>query len=179
MLVGVGGISGSKNTLNQTLLIAITLRPVIMNESALKNRIQEDMKSAMRAKAMDRLGTIRMLLAAMKQKEVDERVVLTDSDILGILNKMIKQRRESSEQFRAANRLELVEKEEQEITQLMDYLPQQLNEQELDAMIEEAIKTSAAKTIKEMGAVMAILKPKAQGRADMAKVSAKIKDKLQ
>ncbi len=149
-----------------------------MTESALKNRIQEDMKTAMRAKEALRLGTIRMLLAAMKQKEVDERVVLTDSDILAILNKMIKQRRESVAQFQQANRMELVEKEEQEIKQLMEYLPQQLSEAELDQIIQEAIQATAAKTIKEMSAVMAIIKPKAQGRADMAKVSAKIKDRL-
>jgi hypothetical protein len=150
-----------------------------MTESALKTRIQEDMKSAMRAKETARLGTIRMLLAAMKQKEVDERVVLTDSDILAILNKMIKQRRESATQFRDASRMELAEKEEQEIAQLMHYLPEQLSDSELDQLIDEAIEETAAKTIKEMGAVMAILKPKAQGRTDMAKVSAKIKDKLQ
>lgn len=150
-----------------------------MTESALKTRIQEDMKSAMRAKETARLGTIRMLLAAMKQKEVDERVVLIDSDILTILNKMIKQRRESATQFRDAGRIELAEKEEQEITELTHYLPEQLSDSELDQLIQEAIEATAAKTVKEMGAVMAILKPKAQGRTDMAKVSAKIKDKLQ
>ena len=149
-----------------------------MSESALKIQITEDMKSAMRAKEVARLGTIRMLLAAMKQKEVDERVVLTDSDILAILNKMIKQRNESATQFRNAGRIELAEKEEQEIVQLTAYLPQQLSDTELDTMIQEAIESTAAKTIKEMGAVMAILKTKAQGRTDMAKVSAKIKDKL-
>ena len=136
------------------------------------------MKSAMRAKETARLSTIRMLLAAMKQKEVDERVTLTDSDILTILNKMIKQRRESATQFRNAARLELAEKEEREIKQLTHYLPQQLSDTELDKIIEEAIQTTAAKTIKEMGAIMAIIKPKAQGRADMTKVSEKIKDKL-
>lgn len=149
-----------------------------MTDCALKLQITEDMKSAMRAKETARLGTIRMLLAAIKQKEVDERVTLTDSDILTILNKMIKQRRESATQFRDAGRIELAEKEEQEITQLMQYLPQQLSDAELDKMIQEAIQTTAAKTIKEMGAIMAIIKPKTQGRADMAKVSEKIKDKL-
>ena len=150
-----------------------------MTDCALKVQITEDMKSAMRAKEVLRLGTIRMLLAAMKQKEVDERVMLADTDILTILNKMIKQRRESITQFRDAKRLELAEKEEQEIAILMHYLPQQLSDTELDKMIQEAIQKTAAKTIKEMGAIMAIIKPKAQGRADMAKVSAKIKDKLQ
>lgn len=150
-----------------------------MTDCALKNQITEDMKSAMRAKDAVRLSTIRMLLAAIKQKEVDERVTLTDGDVLTILNKMIKQRRESVTQFSAAARPELAEKEEQEITQLMQYLPQQLSDAELDQMVENAIKSAGAMTVKEMGAVMAILKPKTQGRADMSVVSAKIKDKLQ
>ena len=149
-----------------------------MTDSTLKVQITEDMKAAMRAKDMARLGTIRMLLAAMKQKEVDERVVLTNADILVILNKMIKQRRESATQFRDAGRLELAEKEEQEIVQLTEYLPEQLSDNELDKMIQDAIELAAAKTVKEMSAVMAIIKPKAQGRTDMAKVSEKIKEKL-
>ncbi|EKD77122.1 MAG: hypothetical protein ACD_42C00474G0004 [uncultured bacterium] len=149
-----------------------------MTDCALKLRIQEDMKSTMRAKETVRLGTIRMLLAELKQKEVDERVTLTDIDVINILNKMIKQRRESATQFRNGNRIELAEKEEQEIAQLTHYLPQQLSDAELDKMIQEAIQTTAAKTIKEMGAIMAIIKPKTQGRADMTKVSEKIKDKL-
>jgi hypothetical protein len=149
-----------------------------MTDCTLKIQITEDMKSAMRAKETARLGTIRMLLAAMKQKEVDERVTLTDGDILTILNKMIKQRRESATQFRDAGRIELAEKEEQEIAQLTHYLPQQLSDAELDVMVQEAIQATAAKTIKEMGAVMAIIRPKAQGRADMAKISEKIKSKL-
>ena len=146
--------------------------------SDLKARIQEDMKSAMRAKEASRLGTIRLLLAAMKQKEVDERVDLSDGDILAILNKMIKQRRESIAQFQQANRMDLVAKEEQEITVLSIYLPEQMSEKEIDALIDEAIKTSGATLMKEMGAVMALIRPKAQGRADMAIVSAKIKEKL-
>lgn len=150
-----------------------------MTDSALKIQITDDMKSAMRAKDAVRLSTIRMLLAAIKQKEVDERIALTDADIFAILNKMIKQRRESATQFRDANRIELAQKEEQEIEQLTRYLPQQLSDNELDKMIQEAIQSTAAKTIKEMGAVMAIIKPKAQGRADMAKISEKIKSKLQ
>ncbi|OGT32425.1 MAG: glutamyl-tRNA amidotransferase [Gammaproteobacteria bacterium RIFCSPHIGHO2_02_FULL_39_13] len=150
-----------------------------MTDCALKLRIQEDMKSTMRAKETVRLGTIRMLLAELKQKEVDERVTLTDIDVINILNKMIKQRRESATQFRNGNRIELAEKEEQEIAQLTVYLPQQLSDREIETLIEEAIQATAAKTIKEMGAVMAIIKSKAQGRADMAKVSAKIKEKLQ
>lgn len=149
-----------------------------MTDCALKIKITEDMKTAMRAKETFRLGTIRMLLAAMKQKEVDERVTLTDADVLSILNKMIKQRRESIAQFRDAKRLELAEKEEQEIAMLTAYLPAQLSDQEIDQLIDEAIKTSGATLMKEMGAVMAIIRPKAQGRADMAKVSEKIKSKL-
>lgn len=149
-----------------------------MSDCPLKIQITEDMKSAMRAKESARLGTIRMLLAAIKQKEVDERVTLTDSDVLAILNKMIKQRRESITQFRDAGRSELAEKEEQEVTQLSAYLPQQLSDAELDALVQEAIQVTGAKTIKEMGAVMAHIKPKAQGRADMSKVSEKIKSKL-
>ena len=145
---------------------------------SLKDKINDDMKSAMRAKEMDRLGTIRLLLSAIKQKEVDERVTLTDADIISILNKMIKQRRESIVQFQAGNRPELAAKEEQEIQVLSVYLPQQMNDSEIDALIDEAIKNTNAKTIKEMGAVMAFIRNKAQGRADMAKVSEKIKAKL-
>ena len=144
----------------------------------LKDKITEDMKTAMRSKEMERLGTIRLLLSAMKQKEVDERVVLTDADVLAILNKMIKQRRESITQLQAGNRPELAAKEEQEIQVLTAYLPQQLSDQEVNALIDEAITTSGAKTIKDMGAIMNILRPKTQGRTDMAKVSEKIKAKL-
>ncbi|PIZ04444.1 MAG: glutamyl-tRNA amidotransferase [Gammaproteobacteria bacterium CG_4_10_14_0_8_um_filter_38_16] len=149
-----------------------------MADSALKKRILEDMKSAMRAKETSRLGTIRMLLAAIKQREVDERIELSDSDVLSILNKMIKQRRESATQFHDAKRPELAEKEEQEITQLNAYLPEQMNDHEIDKLIEDAIKKSGAVMVKEMGSVMAIIKPKAQGRADMGKISEKIKSKL-
>lgn len=149
-----------------------------MTDCALKLKIQDDMKSAMRAKEVVRLGVIRMLLAAMKQKEVDERVVLSDADTLKIIEKLIKQRRDSATQFRAANRPELAEKEEQEIVFLTAYLPEQLSESEIDAMIDEAIQQFGATLTKEMGAIMAALKPKAQGRADMSVVSKKIKDRL-
>src|SRR3990167_1790218 len=144
----------------------------------IKATITEDMKTAMRAKEVARLGTIRMLLAAIKQREVDERIELTDADIIAIINKMIKQRRESITQFRAAERVELAEKEEQEIVWLTHYLPAQLSDSDIDKLIQEAITTTAAKTIKEMGAVMAIIRSKAQGRVDMAEVSEKIKKKL-
>lgn len=149
-----------------------------MTDCALKLKIQDDMKSAMRAKEVVRLGVIRMLLAACKQKEVDERVVLSDADTLKIIEKLIKQRRDSATQFRAANRPELAEKEEQEIVFLTTYLPEQLSEPEIDAMIDEAIKQFGATLTKEMGTIMAALKPKAQGRADMSVISKKIKDKL-
>lgn len=149
-----------------------------MTDCALKLRIQEDMKSAMRAKEVLRLGTIRMLLSAMKQKEVDERVVLTDTNVLSIINKMIKQRRESITQFRAAKREELAEKEEKEISIITAYLPVQMSDAEIDALVSDAIKTSGAATIKDTGKVMALIKAKAQGRADMAIVSEKIKSKL-
>ena len=149
-----------------------------MTECALKLKILEDMKSAMRSKETAKLGTIRMLLAAMKQKEVDERVELTDTDVLQIIEKLIKQRREAAEQFRHANRPELAEKEEQEIKILLVYLPKQLNDAELDAMINDAITQFGATLMKEMGTIMAALKPKVQGRADMSVVSKKIKEKL-
>lgn len=149
-----------------------------MADCALKLKIQDDMKSAMRAKETVRLGAIRMLLAAMKQKEVDERVELSDADVLKIVEKLIKQRRDSVTQFRAANRPELADKEEQEIAILTVYLPAQLSEAEVDAMIDEAIQQFGATLTKEMGVIMAALKPKAQGRADMSVVSKKIKDKL-
>jgi uncharacterized protein YqeY len=148
-------------------------------DSSLKLKIQEDMKSAMRAKEVLRLGTIRMLLAAMKQKEVDERVELTDSDILKIVEKLIKQRRDAAEQFRVAERLELAEKEEQEIGMLSVYLPAQLSDAELETMVDEAIKQVGATLMKEMGGVMSVLRPQVQGRADMSVVSDKIKKKLQ
>ena len=150
-----------------------------MPDSTLKLTVQEDMKSAMRNKETLRLCTIRMLLAAIKQKEVDERITLSDADVLTIINKMIKQRQESATQFHAANRVELAEKEKQEITILKHYLPEQLNDAAIDKLIDEALQQSGAKMMKEMGAVMAIIRPKAQGRVDMAKVSEKIKRKLQ
>lgn len=145
----------------------------------LKDRIQEDMKSAMRAKEHERLGTIRLLLSAMKQKEVDERVTLTDNDILAILNKMVKQRKESITQFENGGRPELAEIEAAEIKILSEYLPQQLSEAEIDALVASAIQSTGATEQKQMGAVMNFIREKAQGRADMALVSAKIKSKLQ
>jgi uncharacterized protein YqeY len=145
---------------------------------SLKSRIQEDMKSAMRAAAKERLGTIRLLMAAIKQREVDERIELDDTQILSVIDKMVKQRRESIAQFEAGGRQDLVAKESEELKLLSDYLPAQLSDAELDALISEAIATTSASSIKDMGKVMALIKSKAQGRADMGAVGARIKAKL-
>ena len=144
----------------------------------LKDRITEDMKAAMRAKESERLGTIRMITAAIKQREVDERIALDDVQVLSVIEKMIKTRKESIEQFKAGNRDDLVARESKEIELLQAYLPAQLSEGEVDALIREAIAESGATSIKEMGKAMALLKQKAQGRADMAAASAKLKAKL-
>ncbi len=132
----------------------------------------------MRSGEKERLGVIRMLTSAIKQREVDERITLDDSQVLSVLEKMIKQREESLVQFQAGNRQDLVDKESAEITLLQGYLPPQLSGSDLDALISEAIAATAAASIKDMGKVMAIIKTKAQGRADMAAVGAKIKAKL-
>jgi uncharacterized protein len=145
---------------------------------SLKSRIQEDMKSAMRAAAKERLGTIRMLMAAIKQREVDERIELDDTQILAVIDKMVKQRRESISQFEAGGRQDLVAKEAEELKLLSDYLPAQLSDAELDALISEAIAATGASSIKDMGKVMGLIKSKAQGRADMGAVGARIKAKL-
>jgi uncharacterized protein YqeY len=145
---------------------------------SLKSRIQEDMKSAMRSAAKERLGTIRMLMAAIKQREVDERIELDDAQILSVIDKMVKQRRESIAQFEAGGRQDLVARESEELKLLSDYLPAQLSDAELDALISEAIATTGASSIKDMGKVMGLIKSKAQGRADMGAVGARIKAKL-
>jgi uncharacterized protein YqeY len=145
---------------------------------SLKERITEDMKAAMRSGEKERLGVIRMITSAIKQREVDERIVLDDSQVLSVLEKMIKQRKESLVQFQAGNRQDLVEKESAEITLLQSYLPSQLSDAEIDALISDAVSTTGAASIKDMGKVMAVIKSKAQGRTDMAAVGAKIKAKL-
>jgi len=145
---------------------------------SLKEQITEDMKAAMRAKETARLGAIRLLLAAMKQREVDERITLSDADVLSIIDKMIKQRRDSISQYEAANRQELADAEKFEISVLQGYMPQQMTEAEIAAAISEAIAASGAKTPQEMGKVIALLKPKLAGRADMGKVSGLVKAKL-
>ena len=142
---------------------------------SLKERVQEDMKAAMRAGEKDRLGTLRLILAAIKQREVDERVVLDDAQVLSILEKMGKQRRESIAQFEAGGRADLVAKENAELAVISAYLPTALSAEELDALIRAAIAQTGAASIKDMGKVMAIIKSKAQGRADMASVGARIK----
>lgn len=143
--------------------------------SALKDRIKEDMKASMKAGEKARLGVVRMILAAIKQVEVDERVELDDERIIVVLDKMLKQRRESIKQYRDASREDLAEVEEAEVLVIQDFLPQALSEAEIDDMVAKAIAETGAESIRDMGKVMAILKPQMQGRADMAVVSARIK----
>ena len=145
---------------------------------SLKARITEDMKNAMRSGEKDRLGLIRMLQAGIKQREVDERIQLDDTQVLSVIDKMIKQRKDSVEQFRAGGREDLVAKESAEIAWLNEYLPAQLSDAELDALIKDAIAATGAASMKDMGKVMGILKPKAQGRTDMGVLSARIKAAL-
>jgi uncharacterized protein YqeY len=145
---------------------------------ALRERITEDMKSAMRAGEKERLATIRLALAAIKQREVDERITLDDGQVLAVLEKMIKQRRESITQFESGGRADLVARETAEISVLQGYLPAQMSEAEIDALIGEAIAATGAASMKDMGKVMAVVKPRAQGRADMGAVSARIKQRL-
>ena len=132
----------------------------------------------MRAGEKDRLGVIRMITSAIKQREVDERISLDDAQVLSVLEKMIKQRKESLTQFQAGNRQDLVDKESAEIVLLQSYMPSQLSDGEIDALITDAVAATGAATLKDMGKVMGIIKAKAQGRADMAAVGAKIKAKL-
>ena len=145
---------------------------------SLKQQITEDMKAAMRAKETARLGAIRLLLAAMKQREVDERIELTDADVVAIIEKMLKQRRDSISQYKAANRQDLVDVEEFEVTVLQGYMPQQLSEAEIASAIAEAIASTGAAGPQDMGKVMGVVKPKLAGRADMGKVSGLIKAQL-
>jgi uncharacterized protein YqeY len=144
----------------------------------LKERITEDMKAAMRASDKERLSTIRMLQAAIKQREVDERITLDDAQVVAVLEKMVKQRKESVVQFEQGGRADLADKEKAEIALLTAYLPAQLSEAEVDALIREAIAATGAASVKDMGKVMGIVKAKAAGRADMGAVSARIKAAL-
>jgi len=145
---------------------------------ALKDRITEDMKAAMRARDGARLSAVRLLLAAIKQKEVDERIVLSDADVLAIIDRMIRQRRESIAQFEKAARNDLADAEKFEIGVVSAYLPQQLSEAEVGREIEAAIAQTGAAGARDMGKVMALLRPRLAGRADMGKVSGLVKSKL-
>lgn len=145
---------------------------------SLKQQITEDMKTAMRAKDTARLGAIRLLLAAIKQREVDERIELSDADVVAIIEKMNKQRRDSISQYEAAGRQDLADVEKFEMSVLKDYMPQQLDEAEISAAVAEAITATGAAGAQDMGKVMGVLKPKLAGRADMGKVSALIKAQL-
>jgi len=146
--------------------------------SLLKNRIKDDMKQAMRAKDKDRLKIIRMILAAVKQIEVDERIELDDERIIATLDKMLKQRRESIKQFNEAGRTDLTEIEEAEALVIQDFLPKALTEMEIEEMVANAVSDSAAESMKDMGKIMGILRPQMLGRADMSIVSSVIKAKL-
>jgi uncharacterized protein YqeY len=145
---------------------------------SLKERITEDMKTAMRAAQKERLGTVRMILAGIKQREVDERVSLDDSQVLSVIDKMVKQRKESIAQFETGGRADLVAKEKAEIALLQEYLPTQLSPAEIETLISAAIAKTGAASIKDMGKVMGALKSELAGRADMGAVSARIKQKL-
>jgi uncharacterized protein YqeY len=146
--------------------------------SELKTAIADAVKTAMKAGEKDRLSTLRMVSAAIKQKEVDERRSLEDADVLAILDKMVKQRRESLEQYESAGRDDLASAERAEIALIGEFLPQPLTDAEIDALIDAAIDETGAESVRDMGKVMGIIKPKAQGRADMGAVSGRVKVKL-
>ena len=145
---------------------------------SLKEKINEDMKSAMRSKDVALLGTIRLIQAAIKQKEVDERVLVDDNSVISIIEKMLKQRNDSIEAFKKANRTDLVDKEEFEVSALKNYMPEQMNAEEVEKIIQEVIKKIGASSMKEMGPVMAQAKEILSGKANMAEVSKIIKAKL-
>jgi len=145
---------------------------------SLKDQLKDQQKLAMLAKDKARLGAIRMLMAEIKQREVDTRIELNDEDILAVVTKMVKQRRDSISQFEAAGRQDLADKESAEIVVLQEFLPQQLTADEIAALIEQAITESGAAVMADMGKVMAVLKPKIQGRADVGAVSAQVKTRL-
>ena len=145
---------------------------------SLKDRLKDQQKLAMLAKDKARLGAIRLLMAEIKQREVDTRVELNDEEILAVVTKMVKQRRDSISQFEAAGRQDLADKESAEIVVLQEFLPQQLTADEIAALIEQAITESGAAVMADMGKVMAVLKPKIQGRADVGAVSAQVKTRL-
>ncbi|WP_449412608.1 GatB/YqeY domain-containing protein [Pandoraea soli] len=145
---------------------------------SLKERITEDMKTAMRAKAAEKLGTIRLLLAAIKQKEIDERITLDDTAIVAVVDKLIKQRKDSISQFQAAGRTDLADKEAAELDVLMVYMPQQLSADEVEQAVKAAVAQTGAAGPQDMGKVMGVLKGQLAGRADMTAVSAQVKAAL-
>ena len=145
---------------------------------ALRDKVTEDMKAAMKAREAERLAALRLLLAAMKQREVDERITLDDAGVVSVIEKMIKQRKDSVAQFEKAARQDLADKEKFEISVLEAYLPQQLSQAEIEAVVAEAIAASGAKGPQDMGKVMGIVKPRLAGRADMGKVSGLVKARL-
>ncbi len=149
-----------------------------MTQEALKSRLQNEMKNAMRAKEKERLLVIRGVLAAIKQREIDERIELDDTQVLLVLDNLVKQRRDSEQQFRDAQRADLADKEAAEMKVLHEFLPTALTEAEIAQMIDDAVSTTGAESMKDMGKVMGIIKPKAQGRADMSQISSLIKQKL-
>lgn len=149
-----------------------------MSDQTLKSRLREEMKAAMRAKDKQRLSTIRLIQAEIKRIEVDERIDVDDDRVLVVMDKMCKQRRDSIQQYTDAGRIELADIEAAEIVVIQEFLPSQLNQQELTDMVADAVASSGAESMKDMGKVMAVLKPKLQGRADMGEVSKLIKAKL-
>lgn len=144
----------------------------------IKDKINEDMKSAMRAHDTARLGTIRLMRAAVKQREIDEQIDATDAQVMEVIAKMVKQRRDSVEQYRAGGREDLAQKEQAEIDVLSSYLPQQLTEAEINAIIDEAVAAAGVTGMAGMGKVMGLVKPRVTGRADLGKVSALVKARL-
>jgi uncharacterized protein YqeY len=158
--------------------VAFGGRAITEGPMTLKARITEDMKTALRARDSARLSTVRLLLAAIKQREIDERVELTDADVRSVIDKMVKQRRESIAQFEAGKRADLAATERTEIAVLQGYLPPQLGDAEIDALITEALAQNSASGAAAMGKVMAVLKPQLAGRADLAAVSARVKARL-
>jgi uncharacterized protein YqeY len=149
-----------------------------MADPTLKNRIQDDVKDAMRSKDKDRLGTLRLITAAIKQKEVDERIEMDDAAVIAVLEKMVKQRKDSISQYGQAGRDDLVAKEQTELDLILTYLPEQLSEAEIEAVVSQAIADTGASGMKDMGKLMAAVKPQLQGKADMGLVSKVVKAKL-
>jgi uncharacterized protein YqeY len=144
----------------------------------LREQLNEDIKAAMKARDQDRLSALRLMLSAVKQREVDERITLDDAGVIGVVEKMIKQRRESIAQYEKAARADLADREKAEIAVLEAYLPKQLSQAEIEAAVAEAIASTGAKSAADMGKVMGVLKPRLAGRADMGKVSGMVKGKL-